>query len=551
MLIFHQTPLTTLYWQDEADMPGTGHRRFPRPDIVDPSDEGQSLEDQAGGLRTETSAGQRDGGTPNALRNSPKVSPGIGGLRSYMDAIGQRPLLTAARERALGRALRESRIEMARVLGGVPFSIHYLLDAWRQAKSGRRKPSDVLLWRNRLPPRNPTNDTSDVESSARPQAATSPKPDVAIEKLARLSIEWLQGDANGLCGPYDDHDLRRRMQEAFIESLPAFNLLCEIHAACVEYATPANRPPPSASAASDSDRAGPVRGTQDETPTRSQSSINTDSTLQTCLPPAASLLGRDPEVLAHICRRAERARIRYERARRRMIESNLRLVVHVAVKLSNKGLSLDDLIQEGNLGLFRAVDKFDYRLGYRFSTYAIRWIWREARYALTHQRRLIRLPDHLNDRIVRLYGERVSLERQLGREPTAQETIEASDLPEPKVVQAMQLVAPTLSLDAPIVTGQPSTFVDMTPAPHRKEATDHVYETELAQLTERVLRSLTDREALVVRLRYGIGGHDPYTLEQIGEVLGVTRERARQIHKRAIDQLRHHTGLNEWQALFV
>ena len=116
MLIFHQTPLTPLYWQDEADMPGTGHRRFPRPDIVNPSDEEQSLEDQAGGLRTETSAGQRDGGTPNALRNSPKVSPGIGGLRSYMDAIGQRPLLTAARERALGRALRESRIEMARVL---------------------------------------------------------------------------------------------------------------------------------------------------------------------------------------------------------------------------------------------------------------------------------------------------------------------------------------------------------------------------------------------------------------------------------------------------
>lgn len=228
-----------------------------------------------------------------------------------------------------------------------------------------------------------------------------------------------------------------------------------------------------------------------------------------------------------------------EAARHHLIRANSRLVISLAKKYMGQGVPFLDLIQEGNMGLMRAVEKFDYRRGYKFSTYATWWIRQSIARAVADQGRTIRVPVHMNDRIRRLYRASRILEQQLGRAPTPEELAREVGLSPHKVEWMLRVSQRPLSLEKPVGEERDSELVDFiedldAPAP-AEMASQYLLREEI----EKVLTSLTPREARVLKLRFGLAGGRSHTLKEVGEKFGVTRERIRQIEAEALQRLRH------------
>jgi RNA polymerase primary sigma factor len=243
--------------------------------------------------------------------------------------------------------------------------------------------------------------------------------------------------------------------------------------------------------------------------------------------------------IKEINRRMSIGEARARRAKKEMVEANLRLVISIAKKYTNRGLQFLDLIQEGNIGLMKAVDKFEYRRGYKFSTYATWWIRQAITRSIADQARTIRIPVHMIETINKLNRVSRQMLQEMGREPTPEELGERMEMPEDKVRKVLKIAKEPISMETPIGDDEDSHLGDFIEDSTVTSPIESATTSGLGEATKEVLAGLTAREAKVLRMRFGIDMNTDHTLEEVGKQFDVTRERIRQIEAKALRKLRH------------
>lgn len=286
---------------------------------------------------------------------------------------------------------------------------------------------------------------------------------------------------------------------------------------------------------------------------KSKTAKNNADKSKTCIAEIKKLettLGLRSSEIRKIIKELEKAEIECKKAKEQLIESNLRLVISIAKRYIGKGLTLSDLIQEGNLGLMRAVDKFEYKRGYKFSTYATWWIRQAISRAVADQSRTIRIPVHMIENINKINRATKELVQEFGAEPTPEELSNHSKIPIDKVKDILKISKEPISIETAIGEGSDAMLRDFIEDMTNHSPLEAVMHEDLKLQLEKILHTLSSKEEIVIRKRFGIGDDIPHTLEEVGLELDVTRERIRQIEAKAIKKLKH-PARSKWLRDFI
>ncbi len=487
-------------------------------------------------------------------------------VRMYMREMGTVELLTREGEIRIAKRIEQGLRQVLAALASYPDSVARLLAEWEKVQAGEQRLSDVITGfmepedDDEIPP--PASERQAAEGDDAEPEDTGPDPEEARKRFKRLkSLHTRTLNAIAKHG-FDDprtRKLRQQLAECFMSFKLVQRLVDELTAnlrdvveriraqerLIMELCVGKAQMPRKTFIESFPDHETDLRWVDRQIKAGKKWSKALAQHREEILRAQRKLLAIEEEAglsiaqIKEINRQMSIGEARARRAKKEMVEANLRLVISIAKKYTNRGLQFLDLIQEGNIGLMKAVDKFEYRRGYKFSTYATWWIRQAITRSIADQARTIRIPVHMIETINKINRVARQMLQEMGREPKPEELAERLDMPEDKVRKVLKIAKEPISMETPIGDDEDSHLGDFIEDTSVMSPLEAATVEGLREATREVLAGLTPREAKVLRMRFGIDMNTDHTLEEVGKQFDVTRERIRQIEAKALRKLRH------------